>query len=233
MVRRLLLISVFVACSLLGCWQALVHTVHRGTRAVPDFTGQSVEEATRAAHDLGLVVESEEPGVYAADVEPGAIAAQRPGPGFHVKTGSRVRVRVSLGSERTAIPDLRGDSLQGSLRDLERSGLVPGRRARVDGMTGADRVLATDPPIGTLAAPGSEVHVLVNQSPDTALWVMPSLLARSTDEARRFCLAHNLRLGQIHEVPYPGLPSGFLLRQYPPEGSPVSRTDIVAIWVVQ
>jgi len=233
MVRRLLLIGLFVACSLLGCWQALVHTVHRGTRAVPDFTGMSVDEATRTAHDLGLVVEPEQPGVYAADVEVGAIAAQRPRPGFHVKTGSRVRVRASLGSERTAIPDLRGDSLQGSLHDLERSGLVPGRRARVDGMAAADRVLATDPPIGTLAAPGSEVHVLVNQSPDAALYVMPSLLAHTTEDARRFCLANRLRLGQIHEVAYPGLPSGFLLRQYPPEGSPVSRSDIVAVWVVQ
>jgi len=233
MVRRLIFVGVFVACTLLGCWQALVHTVRRGTRTVPDLTRQSVDEAARSAHDLGLQVELEEPGVYAADVEIGAIAAQRPRAGFHVKTGSTIRVRASLGSERTTIPDLLAESLQGALHDLERAGLVPGKRARVDGMTTADRVLATDPPIGTLAAPGSEVHVLVNQSPDAALYVMPSLLAHTTEDARRFCLANRLRLGQIHEVAYPGLPSGFLLRQYPPEGSPVSRSDIVAVWVVQ
>lgn len=233
MVRRLIFVGVFVACTLLGCWQALVHTVRRGTRTVPDLTRQSVDEATRGAHDLGLLVELEEPGVYAADVEIGAIAAQRPRAGFHVKTGSTIRVRASLGSERTTIPDLLAESLQGGLHDLERAGLVPGKRARVDGMTTADRVVATDPPIGTLVAPASEVHVLVNQQPDTKLYVMPSLLSHTTDEARRFCLANRLRLGQIHEVPYPGLPRGVLLRQYPPEGSPVSRTDIVAIWVAQ
>jgi serine/threonine-protein kinase len=233
MVRRVLVVGLFVACALVGCWQALVHTVHRGTRSVPDLTGQSVEQATRDAHDIGLLVELEEPGVFSGDVEIGAIAEQQPRPGFHVKTGSRIRVRASLGSERAAIPDLRGESVQGSVRGLERAGLVPGERSRVDGMTAADRVIATDPPIGTLASPGSEVHVLVNQSPANRLYVMPSLLSRTTEEARRFCLANRLRLGQIHEVPYPGLPPGVLLRQYPPEGSPVSRADIVAIWVVQ
>jgi len=233
MVRRALVVGLFVACTLVGCWQALVHTIHRGTRAVPDLTGQSVDQATRTAHDIGLAVELEEPGVYSGEVEIGAIADQQPRPGFHVKTGSRVRVRTSLGSERTAIPDLRGESVQGSVRGLERAGLLPGGRCRVDGMTAADRVLATDPPIGTLASPGTEVAVLVNQGPATRLWVMPSLLTRSIEEARRLCLANQLRLGQIHEVPYPGLPRGILLRQYPPEGSPVSRSDIVAIWVVQ
>lgn len=233
MVRRALVVGLFVACALVGCWQALVHTIHRGTRAVPDLTGQSVEQATRTAHDIGLVVDLEEPGVYSGVVEIGAIADQQPRPGFHVKTGSRVRVRASLGSERTAIPDLRGESVQGSVRGLERAGLLPGSRSRVDGMTAADRVLATDPPIGTLASPGAEVAVLVNQGPATRLWVMPSLLTRSIEEARRFCLANQLRLGQIHKVPYPGLPRGILLRQYPPEGSPVSRADIIAIWVVQ
>jgi len=233
MVTRLAAAVVFLACAVVVCWQALVHTVHSGTLAVPSLVGETVEQARRSAHDVGLQVEVDEPGVFAEEVEAGAIAFQHPRPGFHVKTGSTVRVRISLGSERTAVPDIRGESLQAGLLGLQRVGLVPGRRAHVEGATSADRVLATDPPIDQLSVPGSEIAVLVNQAPATNLWIMPSLLYRSGEQVRQLCLSYQLRLGQIHEVFYPGLRSGTVLRQYPPVGSPVSRTDIITIWVAQ
>jgi serine/threonine-protein kinase len=233
MVTRLAAALVFVACASVVCWQAMVHTVHGGTLAVPDLVGQTVEQAARTAHDVGLQIEVDATGAFAEEVEVGAVAVQQPRPGFHVKTGSTVRVRVSLGSERTAIPDVRGESLQGGVLGLQRVGLVPGERAHVDVMTGADQVIATDPPIGDLSVPGSEIHVLVNQAPATELWIMPSLLYRSSEQVRQLCLSYQLRLGQVHQVPYPGLPSGTVVRQYPPEGSPVSRADIITVWVAQ
>lgn len=233
MVARLLAALVFVVCGSLVFWQAFVHTVHRGTLAVPAFAGQTVEEASLRAHDAGLMVIVEEPGVYTAETPPGRVAEQQPRAGFHVKTGSSVAVRLSLGSERTAVPNLQGESLQGGLHGLEREGLKPGRRVRVDGLTGADRVLATDPPIGHLTAPDTEINLLVNVSADEALWVMPSLLSRSRNDVRTLCLNHQLRLGQIHEVSYPGLLSGSVIRQYPPAGSPMSRSDIITIWVAK
>lgn len=233
MVARLLAALVFVVCASLVFWQAFVHTVHRGTLAVPDLTGQTVEEASLHAHDIGLKVAVEQPGVFTAAAPPGVVAEQQPRAGFHVKTGSTVTLRLSLGSERAAIPDVRGESLQGGLHGLERAGLRPGRRARVDGLTGADRVIATNPPIGHLMAPDTEIDLLVNVAANEALWVMPPLLSRSRDTVRTLCLDHQLRLGQIHEVSYPGLPSGLVIRQYPPAGSPLSRSDIITIWVAK
>ena len=94
MVTRLAAAVVFLACAVVVCWQALVHTVHSGTLAVPSLVGETVEQARRSAHDVGLQVEVDEPGVFAEEVEAGAIAFQHPRPGFHVKTGSTVRVRL-------------------------------------------------------------------------------------------------------------------------------------------
>lgn len=233
MLTRVAAVLLFVGCAAIVSWQALVHTVHRGTVAVPELVGQVPAQADRTAHDVGLQVEVEEQGVFADQIEVGAIATQQPRPGFHVKTGSAVRVRLSLGSRRAEIPDVRGESLQSSELGLQRVGLVPGRRAHVDGMAGADRVLATDPPIGEVTVPGSEVNVLVNRAPANELWIMPSLLSRSTEQVRRLCLAYQLRLGQIHEVDYPGVVPGTVLRQYPPAGSPVSRADIITVWAAQ
>jgi serine/threonine-protein kinase len=233
MVARVLAALVFVVCAVVVFWQAFVHTVHSGTLAVPELVGRTVAEADLRAHDFGLSLLVKEPGVYSSAVAPGVIAEQHPRPGFHVKTGSAITVRISLGSERATVPNIRGESLQGGLNALKREGLMAGRRARIDGAATADRVLATDPPVGSLTAPESEVAVLVNVAPDDEYWVMPSLLSTTSDAVRRLCLQQQLRLGQIHKVAYPGLPSGLVIRQYPPAGSQLSRSDIITIWVAE
>ena len=228
---RVLTAAVFAACAGVVFWLAFVHTVHRGTLAVPDLEGMQPEEARRVGHDLGLTVQLEEPGVFSANIEPGNVASQRPPAGFHVKTGSTVSVRLSLGSERAVIPELAGETLQSALHRLETAGLVAGSRVEVRAADAGDRLVASDPPAGSEVAPGSEIDLLVNTTPIREQWVMPSLLLRPVDTARRFCRSHRLRLGQVHEVLYPGLPGGVVLRQYPAAGSPVTRSDIVAVWV--
>jgi beta-lactam-binding protein with PASTA domain len=231
MVSRLLAVVAFIAFAVVVFWNALVHTVHSGTLALPEFRGMTVEQAEQHAHDSGIELVVEEPGVFSAATPPGLIADQNPFPGFHVKVGSPVAVRLSLGSERTTIPELLGESLQGGLRGLEQVGLKPGRRIKLDGQGSGDRIIATDPRIGRETAPDSAIDLLINVTPAVDLWVMPSLLSRSQEATRRFCLNNQLRLGQIHQVAYPGLPRGLVLRQYPPAGSPLSRSDIITVWV--
>lgn len=231
MLARLVAVLVFFVCAGLVFWQSFVHTVHRGTIAVPDLVGESPDVAAQTAHDLGVQVVVDEPGVFTATTPPGSIADQDPPAGFHVKVGSLVKVRLSLGGERIAIPDIRAESLHGGLRALEQVGLKPGRRSQLDGQANGDRIIATDPAVTSQIAPDTEVDLLVNVSPATTVWVMPSLLSRSVDTVRPFCRGHQLRLGQVHEVEYPGLAEGLVLRQYPPAGSPVSRNDIITVWV--
>lgn len=233
MFARAIASVVFVACAGIVFWQALVHTVHRGTVAVPDLRGESAERAEQTAHDLGLLVTVEEPGVFTTSNPPGTVADQDPPPGFQLKAGSSIAVQLSLGGERVTIPSIQGESLQGGSRGIEQVGLQPGRRSLLDGQASGDRIIATDPTIGATVAPATEIGLLVNVAPERKVWVMPSLLSRARNEVRSFCRSHKLRLGQVHEVDYPGLPSDLVLRQYPPAGSPVSRSDIITIWVSQ
>lgn len=107
MAKRLLAACLFLLCAGIVFWFALVHTVHRGTLAVPDLGEQTLEEARQRVHDLGLELMIDEPGVFSTVVPPGAIAHQEPPPGFHVKSGSSVTVRVSLGGKTIDVPDVR------------------------------------------------------------------------------------------------------------------------------
>jgi serine/threonine-protein kinase len=231
MLGRIAAIATFMVCAGVVFWYALVHTVHLGTLAVPELRGLDVAQAEQTAHDLGLTLEVQDPGVFSASTEPGQVAVQEPSPGFHVKTGSIVRVRVSLGGERVAVPNLAGESSQASQRALEQVGLRTGLRAEVQDSGVADSVVATDPPSNVEVPPGAEIDVLVNTTPARPVWVMPSLLSRSREAVSRFCRTNGLRLGQVHEVPYPGVPANVVLRQYPPSGAPVTRSDIITVWV--
>lgn len=233
MARRLLIATVFVLTFGTFFWVALVRTVHRGTLAVPNLTGATVEQAQKLAHDRGLTVKVTSPGVFSPSVPPGTIASQEPLPGFHVKSGSVVSVRLSLGSERVAVPRLTGDSLQAAIALLDNEGLHPGRRVTVRGQAAADSVLATRPSSGAEVAPGSDVDLLLNVAPRQELWVTPAYLSVPLDRVREFCRRHRFRIGQVHRVAYPGLRPGTVLRQYPPAGSPLSRSDIIALWVSQ
>lgn len=231
MAKRLLAVLVFLICAGFVSWFALVQTVHRGTLAVPNLGEENLEDARQQLHDLGLELEVDEPGVFSTSIDPGIIAHQAPPPGFHVKAGSTVKVRVSLGGERVAVPDVRGGSLPTAERDIELAGLNTGLRARVEGQGASDRVIATGPKVGHEIPPLATVDLLVNTVPKSRQWVMPLLVSQQLDWVRRFCRANRLRLGQAREVEYPGLPGGLVLRQYPPAGSPVGPSDIITVWV--
>jgi serine/threonine-protein kinase len=231
MAKRLLAGLFFLLCAGIVFWFALVHTVHQGTLAVPDLGEKTLEEARQRVHDLGLEMAVDEPGVFSTVVVPGAIAFQEPPPGFHVKSGSVVTVRVSLGGKTIAIPDVRESSLNTAQRDIERAGLMPGLHARVEGEGAADRVIATGPPVGQHVAPITRVDLLVNTAPHRQLWVMPALVSQPLSRVEQFCTLNRLRLGRAREVNYPGVPSGLVLRQYPPAGSPVAPSEIITVWV--
>ncbi|MEN8165660.1 MAG: PASTA domain-containing protein [Acidobacteriota bacterium] len=231
MIARLIIAGLFFLTAGVAGWFSLVYTVHLGTVSVPELRGLTDQDAESQAHDLGLVVEYDPTGAFSTSVAPGLVAAQNPLPGFHVKTGSIVRVRRSLGDEQVQVPSVRGESPQAAIRTLEAVGLKPGRRAEVFGQGGADSVLETAPAIDSTVLPEAEIDLLTNRSPAQPLWVMPSLLARQLTLVRRFCDRHRFRLGRIHEVDYPGITPGLVLRQYPPAGSPFSRSDIITLWI--
>ncbi len=233
MVGRLLAALAFLVVAGVTFWFALVHTLHMGTLTVPDLRGSTVDEALRSAHDVGLALEVDSDGVFTADVPPGTIGAQNPHPGFHVKTGSTVRVRLSLGSQRIALTGMEGESLQGAERALDQLGLRLTHTARVVGEAAGNTVLAGDPPLGAEVPPGSGVGLLVNTTPRRELWVTPSLVSQPSATVESFLRRAGLRIGQVHGVAYPGIAGGTVLQQYPPAGSPLSRSDIVTLWVSQ
>jgi len=233
MVRRLIFVAAFLLSAGVTFWLSLVYTIHLGTVSVPDLVGKSQEEAETLSHDQGLKFVLDEGGVFNESAPIGAIGAQQPPGGFHLKSGSEVHVRLSLGNEKTSVPDLEGLSMPAAVQKLEESGLRLGRRAEVSGEGNADTIIAASPEFGRILPPQKSVGLLINHIPPRPLWVMPRLISRRLSVVQRFVKNHRLRIGRLHEVEYPGFPRGLILQQYPPAGSPFSPSDIISLWVSQ
>ena len=78
---------------------------------VPNLVGRTVREGDRLANlsELQLRLESHR---FDDQVESDHIVSQTPVPGSKLKKNRSVRVIVSLGARKIAVPDLKGESLR-------------------------------------------------------------------------------------------------------------------------
>src|SRR5262249_32753 len=112
---------------------------------VPRLTGLTPAEAERGANSDGLVL-SLESRFFSPAVAEGRIVSQRPAREAPVGGGWKVRVGESLGPQRSAVPNLLGESQHAAGINISRRGLEIGT-------------------IGTLHLPGAQPDTVVSQNP--------------------------------------------------------------------
>lgn len=194
---------------------------------VPDLGGESLEGALDslepAALRLGAVDYLRHP-----QVDSGTVMGQSPLPGQLAAPGDSVRVTVSLGSERRAVPQvstLRGDRAVSLLR-------ATGFQVRVDSLESLEprgTVLAVEPEEGAeLALPG-EVHLRVSLGPPAV--VVPDLLSLTEGEARDSLAVLGLVVAEVEEIFRFGRDQGRVVAQDPPPGEEVERGSAVRLTV--
>jgi eukaryotic-like serine/threonine-protein kinase len=194
---------------------------------VPDLRNRTVTEATAVVADDDLVLNVDERGRLDPKIPTGRIAAQDPPPGSTTRRQRRVRVWLSRGARVTTIPSLTGES--------ERSAEL---RLREDGLSivGLSEVRSSDYPSGTViaqqpppAANGTEVALLVNRGERTGGYVMPDLIGVAGGRAVDLLRAHGFRAAIVGDLPYPGIPSGIVLRQSPSAGFQIGAGESISL----
>lgn len=117
-----------LAASLLMRWG----TRHGERRTVPDFTGMSLAEAQRAAHDveLALIVNDS---LFVPAFDGGTVLDQLPKGGVEVKSGRKVYITInSFRQKMVGVPYVAGRSLRQAKNMLESGGLEIARLEYVD-----------------------------------------------------------------------------------------------------
>lgn len=166
MTKRRILIVVGVAFLVGYAFTALLFFPGwgRGTIvAVPDVRGRSLAQAERRIERAGLVLERGTTLVHPT-VPRGAVLAQVPLPGQETSRGDAVRVTLSAGPDRRAVPDVSMLTGEQAHLALARTGYqvqvqtVPDTRP-------AGRVVAVQPAAGTVLPVAARVVLQLSSGP--------------------------------------------------------------------
>jgi serine/threonine-protein kinase len=195
---------------------------------VPSLLERKVADAGAAAgrHKLLLRVEGKR---HDDRIPLDQVVAQEPAPGARLKAQRSVRVWISLGPRRLNVPALEGQSLRTARLTLDQLQLPVARVAEVPDAAEPGTILVQNPPAGETENVGAGVTLLVSRGPRQLDYVMPDLIGRKLDDVERQLARAGLRLGDVRVRPYPGVPSGIVLRHVPPAGHRVNANTPIAL----
>lgn len=196
---------------------------------VPPLEGHTVNEATALLTDAGLQLKVEEGRRLDPTIPAGQIVAQEPASGIRTRRERSVRVWVSSGPRSMVVPALGGESERTAQLRLEQDGLA---------LTGVAEIRSGEYPPGTVVAQfpaatstAGEVTLLVNRGERGARYVMPDLIGVDGGRAADVLRARGFRATVVGEHPYPGVPSGIVLRQNPRAGFQIAPGDAISLEV--
>ena len=196
---------------------------------VPDLSGRTVEEATAMLGDTDLALRIESQSRIHATIPARHIAAQDPAAGLSTRRRRRVKVWLSSGTSAGSVPTLIGQSERGARARLQEDALGLSRISEIrSGGYPSDTVVAQEPPP---RGSGTNVSVLINRGERGATYVMPDLIGVHGGSATEVLRARGFRVTVLGDHPYPSVPPGIVLRQFPDAGFQIAHGEAISLEV--
>jgi beta-lactam-binding protein with PASTA domain len=156
------------------------------------------------------------------------VIAQEPGPGTVLRRQRAIRVRVSEGQRAPVVPALVGQAERSAELLASQEGIGLGARAKIRSASySSGTVIAQDPVTGR----AERVSLLVNEGESGMTYVMPDVIGATAGRVVDILRRRGFRVTVGAEVPYPGLPSGVVVRQTPQAGFQVDYGDAIVLEV--
>jgi beta-lactam-binding protein with PASTA domain len=196
---------------------------------VPSLTGKTVNEASAVLAQAGLNLKVEETQRVDTKVPAGQVISQEPQPDVRTRRERSVKVWISSGPRATIIPALTGESERTARMRIQQDGLELGALSEIrSGDYPSDAVVAQNPAPKSHAA---RVAVLINRAERGATYVMPDLIGVDGERAADLLRARAFRVAVVGDHPYPGVPTGIVLRQNPQAGFQIAPGEPISLEV--
>jgi len=163
---------------------------------VPQFIGDTYDEAVSKAEEAGLKIERGDD-VYSNDQEEGYVTAQNPEAGTMVVEGKTIVINVSKGKREGVIPTLIGKTQDQAKTELEELGFVLGTVTQVTSPEDAGKIVKQSIEPGTKADQGAVVNIEVSDGKGVEQAIVPNLIGRTPDEAKSILSALKLEVGDV------------------------------------
>lgn len=219
----LLVIFVGIAVS----WQALYAYLNVPEVTVPEFVGRTIGDAQTLARQDHLSVQVIQQ-IYSTTVPAGLVLVQDPPAGRTVKINRVVGLTTSLGAEMVQIPDVRRHSLEQARFAIEQARMVVGEiRETYDQSVPSGFIMSQDPAPGAQVELGAAVNLTVSKGQQTL--ILPDLVGRSLDDARRVLQDLGVTLRDVRQVPRSDVPPGQVVAMVPSAGTRIQHGDAVSV----
>lgn len=190
---------------------------------VPDVTMRPASDAAGLLTQAGLELGSQR---QAPDTRVPAnyVIMQRPAAGKVVRTGRKVQLTLSAGTESLVPPELVGKDLQKAVEEIRLANFQMGNVARIPGTAARDVVLAQDPMPGHLVSNTTRFNLLVCEGPQTTNYIMPDLSGKPVQEALQILAQYKVK-AIPNPVNMPDQPPDVVLDQEPAAGALLHEGD--------
>jgi serine/threonine-protein kinase len=199
--------------------------------AVPELSGQTVVDATAILADANLALLIDPLSKIHQTIPSGQVAAQEPAAGITTRSHRAVKVWLSSGLNAGSVPSLIGQSERAARARIQEDAIGLSLVSEVQsGRYPSAVVVAQDPPpLGE----GRNVSVLINRGERGATYVMPDLIGVYGNSAAELLRARTFRVTVVGDHPYPGVPPGIVLRQFPRAGFQIAHGEAISLEVSQ
>jgi beta-lactam-binding protein with PASTA domain len=183
LLRILWVALVLIIVALLSALTTMRLAIHGREITVPDFQGKTPVEARRIADDNGLDVQIERE-YYSPTVPRGRVLSQMPAAGTVVRRGWELRLALSMGPQRVAIPQVVGESERAAAISMDERGLDPGSIAgvQISGVP-AGQVVAQNPLPNATDVAAPKISLLIAEDASPQAFVMPSFIGQPLGSA--------------------------------------------------
>jgi serine/threonine-protein kinase len=167
-------------------------------------------------------------------VPEGKVMEQNPAAGTRLKVDRTVKVLLSLGERRFAVPSLIGTSLRAAQLTLLQRRLALGNTLYTHISEGEpSTVVYQSPPPGTQEGSDPNVHIVISLGPPAEYFIMPDLIGKPADLVASRARNEGFHVGKMNFIRYPGVESGIVIQQKPQAGYRLSKSDIILLDVSQ
>jgi beta-lactam-binding protein with PASTA domain len=223
----LIFANIFLASTIIA-----YHATIRGEMVtVPDLVGLTMEEAREELSSLKLTLK--QVGVRLHDhLERGKIILQDPKADTRVRYDENVSVFLSAGKEKVTVPSMIGRTFQAINETLVEAALRKGKVSLIHTPRyAAGKIIAHNPLPEEEVGKDTQISMLVSQGDREDRYIMPDLIGRNADQVIEKLKAMDFRVARVRYEFYRGLTRGIIIGQFPPQGFPVQKRNLISFVV--
>ena len=228
-----LMVAILAVAGFVSALTAMRFAIRGREVEVPQLMGKTKEEAEEILRSRGLRIKISS-SRFSSQVAEGKVLEQIPSSGTRLKLDRTVKVLVSLGPQRYAVPNLVGTSLRAAQLTLAQRQLMLGNTLYTHISEGdASTVVYQSPKPGTQEGSDPSVNIVINLGAPAQYFIMPDLIGKPADLVASRARNEGLRIGKMNYVKYPGVESGVVIQQKPQAGYRLSKNEIITLDVSQ